>query len=66
MAEDRTKVIALNQTVATPAGEFTGCMKTEDFDPIDEVTEFKYYCPDVGLVKEESEDGQTLLELISF
>lgn len=66
LAEDRSKVIAVDQSVTTPAGEFTGCIRTEDYDPIGDVTEFKYYCPDVGLVAEESEDGQTLIELISL
>jgi hypothetical protein len=64
VAEDQSKVIAVDQTVTTPAGTFTGCIKTEDFDPIGDVTEFKYYCPDVGLVKEESVDGQ--IDLVSF
>ena len=64
VAEDQSKVIAVDQTVTTPAGTFTGCIKTEDFDPIGDVTEFKYYCPDVGLVKEESEEGQ--VELVNF
>ena len=64
VAEDQSKVIAVDQTVNTPAGTFTACIKTEDFDPIGDVTEFKYYCPDVGLVREESADGQ--IDLVSF
>lgn len=57
VAEDRSKVVAVDQTVATPAGTFSGCIRTEDFDPLGDVTEFKYYCPDVGLVREEPPDG---------
>lgn len=66
VAEDRSEVIDIGETVTTPAGTFTGCIKTEDYDPIGDVTEFKFYCRDVGLVREESADGQTFLDLVSF
>jgi hypothetical protein len=64
LAEDRSKVIAVDQSVTTPAGTFTGCIKTEDFDPLGNLTEFKYYCPNVGFVREDVEDGQ--IDLISY
>ena len=64
VAEDRSKVVATDQTVTTPAGSFSGCIKTEDFDPIGNLTEFKYYCPDVGFVREEPPGGH--LDLISY
>jgi hypothetical protein len=63
VAEDRSKVVAVDEVVDVPAETNSGCIKTEDFAPLDNVTEFKYYCPDVGLVKEELEDG--VLELVS-
>jgi hypothetical protein len=63
VAEDRSTVVAVGETVTVPAGTFEDCIKTEDYAPLDDVTEFKYYCPDVGLVKEEFADGA--LELIS-
>jgi len=63
VAEDRSKVVAVDETVATPAGTFSGCIKTEDFDPLGDVTELKFYCPDVGLVREEPPDG--FIDLIS-
>lgn len=63
VAEDRSKVVAVDQTVSTPAGTFSGCIKTEDFDPLGDVTEFKFYCPDVGLVREEPPDG--FVDLVS-
>jgi hypothetical protein len=63
IAEDRTKVIAVDQTVTTPAGTFSGCIKTEDFSPLDNVTEHKYYCPGDGFVREEPESG--FLDLVS-
>ena len=64
VAEDRSKVVATDESVTTPAGAFSGCIKTEDFSPLDNVTEFKYYCPDVGLVREEPPDGY--LDLTSY
>ena len=64
VAEDESRVVATHQTVTTRAGTFTGCIKTEDFSPLDDVTEFKYYCPSVGLVREEPPGG--LLDLVSY
>jgi len=64
IAEDRSKVIAVDQTVETPAETDAGCIKTEDYSPIDKVTESKFYCPDVGLVREEFPGG--FLDLVSM
>ena len=64
IAEDRSKVIAVDQTVTTRAGTFSGCIKTEDFNPLDNLTEFKYYCPNVGFVREDIENGQ--IDLVSY
>jgi len=63
VAEDVSKVVEVDQTVTTAAGAFSGCIKTEDRDPISGATEFKFYCPDVGLVREELEDG--FIDLVS-
>ena len=59
VAEDRSTVVAVGATVTVPAGTFGGCLETEDLDPIDGVTERKWYCPDVGLVKESFAEGGT-------
>lgn len=64
VAEDRSKIVALDQTVETAAGTFEGCVRTEDYAPLDDVTEFKFYCPDVGMVREEFEGGE--LDLVSY
>ncbi|MBI1886218.1 MAG: hypothetical protein HYS09_07920 [Chloroflexi bacterium] len=64
VAEDQSKVVALDRTVTTPAGSFSACVKTEDFSPLDRVTELKFYCPGVGLVREEPPGGH--LDLISY
>ena len=64
VAEDRSTIVAVDQSVSTPAGSFNGCIKTEDFNPLDKTTEFKYYCPGVGVVREEFPGGH--LDLISY
>jgi hypothetical protein len=64
VAEDESKVVAAGLEVQTPAGTFSDCIKTEDYAPLDDVTEFKFYCPDVGLVREEPPDGR--LDLIEY
>lgn len=53
VAEDRSTVIADGLDVQTPAGAFHDCIKTKDLAPLDKATEFKFYCPDVGLVREQ-------------
>lgn len=64
VAEDTTTVVALDQPIATAAGTFSGCMRTEDVNPLDGSTEWKYYCPDVGFVREES--GEKFLDLVRY
>ncbi len=66
VAEDRSKVVELNVDVTVPAGKFTGCVKTEDFAPLDNAKEFKHYCPRAGLVREQSASGSALNELVRF
>ncbi len=61
VAEDRSTVVALGVAVTTPAGTFSGCIKTKDFAPLDQLTEFKYYCPRVGLVREDLQHGRVVL-----
>jgi hypothetical protein len=61
VAEDRSAVLAVDVATKTPAGKFTGCIRTKDFAPIDKITEFKVYCPDVGLVREELTAGSAQL-----
>ena len=64
VAEDRSKVLQLDVEVTVPAGKFTGCIKTEDYAPLDKITEFKFYCPRVGLVREEGKNGTSELARI--
>ena len=64
IAEDTSTIIAVDLTVTTPAGTFFGCIKTRDLNPLDQSVEHKYYCPEVGLVREESAHGY--LDLVSY
>lgn len=51
-AEDIIKVVALNQTVVTAAGTFTGCVQVEEYSPLEDEREMKYFAPGIGLVLE--------------
>lgn len=65
VAEDRSTVVGVGVTVTVPAGTFDDCIETEDLDPIDDVTEHKFYCRGVGLVRETFAAGGSL-DLIEF
>lgn len=47
-AEDIAKIVAVNETVTTSMGAYTGCVKTLDWSPLFKPTGNKYYCPSVG------------------
>lgn len=58
-AEDEGEVVAVDRSVVVPFGAFDGCVETEDFTRLEpEERERKVYCPGVGLVLEESLDGE--------
>ena len=58
VAEDVATVIGLNEAVQVPYGSFTGCIRTEDRNPLEPGTEeHKFYCPGVGQVLEEPAGG---------
>jgi hypothetical protein len=64
IAEDEFTVISVGETVEVEAGTYEDCIKNEDFNPLDGVTEIKYFCPGVGFVLEEFEEGS--LGLVRF
>jgi hypothetical protein len=70
VAEERFTVIAVGQTLTTPAGAFEGCVRTEEMNLTDVPgllggpTEQKVFCPGVGLVREDFPGGY--LELMPF
>lgn len=58
IAMDRAEVVAVNDVLATPAGEFKGCLRTVESTPLDPKEHaYKLYAPGVGLIK----DGSMLL-----
>lgn len=64
-AEDEAMIVSLGASVMVPFGDFAGCLQTEDFTRLEpDANEFKYYCPGVGLVLEESIEEGTRIELV--
>jgi hypothetical protein len=60
VAEDRVRVMAMNQSVCTPLKCFQGALKVEDTSPLDPgAIEHKFYVPGVGLVKSIIVQGDT-------
>lgn len=54
-AMDRAEVLALNETISTPAGEFKNCLKIEETTPLEPgVKEYKFYARGIGLVQDGS------------
>jgi hypothetical protein len=55
IAEGRATVTAVDVAVKTRAGRFTGCVKIQEHSTLEDSKEFKFYCPRVGVVREEGE-----------
>jgi hypothetical protein len=50
-AEDEAVVLSVDEMVETPAGAWTGALMTRDTNPLEpDVSELKFYVPDVGPV----------------
>ena len=55
VAMDRATIVSVSETVKTPAGEFTNCLKVEETTPLQRfTTEYKYYAPGIGMVSDGS------------
>ncbi len=67
-AEDRAKVLALDQQVEAPVGHFTGAILIDDTSPLEPtVSEYKLYAKGVGPVVAVSVSGESEREdLISY
>ena len=53
VAMDRATIASVSDTVKTPAGEFTNCIKVQETTPLEPfITEYKYYAPGIGLVQD--------------
>ena len=49
---DRAEVLAVSETVTTPAGTFKNCVHTNETSAIEKGSEQKWYAPGVGIVKD--------------
>ena len=55
VAMDRAEIVSLTETLQTPAGTFTGVLKTIETSPLEAgAGEAKYYAAGVGLLKDGS------------
>ncbi len=62
-AEDMGRVVALDVPVMLADGRTLLCLQTEDYTPLEPgVSEYKYYAPGIGAVREEKVGGSETLE----
>lgn len=68
VAEDFGQVVSLLESFTTGLGTFHNVVKTREFTPLEPgVSEFKYYAPGVGVIREEALSGGTgFQELTEF
>ena len=55
------EVVSVSETVTVPAGTYEHCVKVRE-QLADGTTEYKYYAPGVGVVREVPADGDVLLK----
>ena len=66
-AEDAGTVLALNESVDVPYGNFANCLQTLDFTPLEpDAEEHKFYASGVGLVLEVDPESGERAELIDI
>jgi hypothetical protein len=53
VAMDRVEVVAINETVNTPAGTFEHCVHLRETTPLESDVSHKYYAPGVGIIKDD-------------
>jgi hypothetical protein len=55
VAEDRSEIVSINDTLDTPAGTFSNVLKTEETNPLKPgEKEYKFYAPQIGLIQDEA------------
>ena len=52
VAMDRAEIISVSETLTTPAGTFTKCVKSKESTPLESGSEYKIYAPGIGLVQD--------------
>jgi hypothetical protein len=64
---DQARVKGLNETATTPFDTFTGCIKTQEWTPLEPGNRaFKFYASGVGTVLEVPNQGGDSVELTAF
>jgi len=63
VAENMGQIVATNETVAVPAGTFTGCVKIREWSMLEAGTELKWYAKGIGIVKEIATAGDSVVLL---
>ena len=58
---EKDEVVSVSETVVTPAGTYKNCVKVRE-KLADGTTEYKYYAPGVGVVREQPPKGDVLLK----
>ncbi len=61
LTTEEDEIISISETVSVPAGTFRNCVKVRE-KLSDGKTEFKYYAPNVGVVKEVPAEGEVVLK----
>jgi hypothetical protein len=58
IAEDKSEVLAIGESVTVPAGTYNDCVRTRDYTPLEPgINETKWHCRGAGLVKETGADS---------
>jgi hypothetical protein len=52
VALDRAETVSVTETLTVPAGTFQDVLKTKETTPLEKGREFKFYAPDVGLIRD--------------
>jgi hypothetical protein len=53
VAMDRVEVVAIDETVKTPAGTFEHCLHLRETTPLERDVSHKYYAPGIGIIKDD-------------
>ena len=61
VAVEEVEVVAVDETVETPAGTFTQSLHWKEHDPISDTDAEKWHAPGVGMVRETFAEGYLLL-----
>ena len=53
VAEDKSTVLAVGESITVPAGTYTDCVRTRDYTPLEPgIEEIKWHCAGAGLTRE--------------